>query len=270
MDHDDDINHRTALRLWVTGDLSAAAAIALDGDQAHYLRAVMRRGIGDELLVFNGRDGEWLGRIVALAKSTAQVEPIRQTRPQSQGIDLQLVFAPIKRARMETLVEKSVELGVSALVPVITRRTIVSRLNLDRLTAHAREAAEQTERLDVPAVAAPRALEAVLADWNPDRRLLFCDETGDAPSLATVLQGVEPCPQSWAVLIGPEGGFDPAELDLVRGFPFATRVSLGPRVLRADTAALAALAVFQALRGDWGMARGVSTPATASPDLRQR
>ena len=270
MDQDDDIDHRTALRLWVAGDLAAGAPTMLDGDQAHYLRAVMRRAIGDELLVFNGRDGEWLARIAALSKSAGQLAPIRQTRAQAQGIDLQLVFAPIKRARMEILIEKAVELGASALVPVITRRTIVSRLNLERLSAHAREAAEQTERLDVPALSAPRSLEAVLGDWNPSRRLLFCDETGDAPSLATVLQGVELCPESWAVLIGPEGGFDPAELDLIRGFPFATRVSLGPRVLRADTAALAALAVFQALRGDWGTPRGAVSPANSLLDSRQR
>lgn len=262
MDHDNDIDLRTALRLWVAGDLADGTPVTVDGDQAHYLRAVMRRNIGDELLVFNGRDGEWLVRLAALTKSSAQVLPLRQTRPQEHGIDLQLVFAPIKRARLEILVEKAVELGVSALVPVITRRTVVGRLNLDRLAAHAREAAEQSERLEVPSVAAPRPLEAVLGDWDPARRLLVCDETGEAPSLAAALQGVEPCPQSWAVLIGPEGGFDPAELDLVRRFPFATRVSLGPRVLRADTAALAALAVFQALRGDWGSVRG-GMPAPA-------
>ncbi len=270
MDQLDDSDHRTTLRLWVAGDLVAASPVTLNGDQAHYLRAVMRRSVGDELLVFNGRDGEWLSRLVALSKSGAQIEPVRQTRLQSQGIDLRLVFAPIKRARLEILIEKAVELGVSTLVPVITRRTIVSRLNLDRLSAHAREAAEQTERLDIPAVAAPRSIEAVLNDWEPNRRLLFCDETGSAPSLAAALQEVEPCVESWAVLIGPEGGFDPSELDLVRGFPFATPVSLGPRVLRADTAAIAALAVFQALRGDWGTARGIATSASASIATPQR
>jgi 16S rRNA (uracil1498-N3)-methyltransferase len=264
MDHDDDSDHRTSLRLWIAGDLAAASPVRLDSDQAHYLRAVMRRSVGDEILVFNGRDGEWLGRLVVLSKSGAQVEPLRQTRPQTTSIDLRLVFAPIKRARLEILIEKAVELGVSALVPVITRRTIVSRLNLDRLSAHAREAAEQTERLDVPAVEAPRPLEAVLSDWDHACKLLFCDETGGQPSLGSVLQGAEPCQESWAVLIGPEGGFEPGELDLLRGFPFATAVSLGPRVLRADTAAVAALAVFQALRGDWETSRGEATPAPPS------
>lgn len=270
MDQDDDSDHRTALRLWVAGDLVAANPVALDDDQAHYLRAVMRRSLGDEILVFNGRDGEWVSRIVALSKSGVRIEPVRQIRQQGVGIDLRLVFAPIKRARLEILVEKAVELGVSALIPVITRRTIISRLNLDRLLAHAREAAEQTERLDVPAVAPPRSLEAVLNDWEPSCRLLFCDETGDAPSLAAVLQEVEPCAESWAVLIGPEGGFESSELDLMRGFPFATAVSLGPRVLRADTAAVAALAVFQALRGDWGTTRGEATTASTSIATRQR
>ena len=270
MDQDDDSDHRTTLRLWVAGDLVAANPVALDDDQAHYLRAVMRRSLGDEILVFNGRDGEWVSRIVALSKSGVRIEPVRQIRQQGVGIDLRLVFAPIKRARLEILVEKAVELGVSALIPVITRRTIISRLNLDRLLAHAREAAEQTERLDVPAVAPPRSLEAVLNDWEPSCRLLFCDETGDAPSLAAVLQEVEPCAESWAVLIGPEGGFESSELDLMRGFPFATAVSLGPRVLRADTAAVAALAVFQALRGDWGTTRGAATTASTSIATRQR
>jgi 16S rRNA (uracil1498-N3)-methyltransferase len=270
MSQDDDIDLRRVPRLWLAGDLRAGEAAPLDPQQVHYLRAVMRRNIGDEVLVFNGRDGEWLGRLATLTKTAGRIVLTRATRPQNPGIDLQLVFAPIKRARLEILIEKAVELGVSALVPVITRRTVVSRLNLDRLSAHAREAAEQTERLDVPSVAAPRPLEAVLGAWAPARRLLVCDESGDAPSLAAVLQEPEPCRESWAVLIGPEGGFDPTELDLVRGFPFATAVSLGPRVLRAETAALAALAVFQALRGDWRTARGAATRATAVIDSRQR
>lgn len=269
MDQDDDIDLRRMPRLWLAADLRDGEAAPLDPEQLHYLRAVMRRGVGDEVLVFNGRDGEWVARLDALTKTAGRVVAIRQTRAQTEGIDLQLVFAPIKRARLELLIEKAVELGARALIPVITRRTIVTRLNLERLAAHAREAAEQTERLDVPPVAAPRPLGAVLDAWDPARRLLFCDETGGAPSLAAVLQEGEPCPESWAVLIGPEGGFDPAELDLVRGFPFATPVSLGPRVLRADTAALAALAVFQALRGDWETARGASLSAVPSPS-RQR
>jgi len=257
MEQDEDLDYRRAARLWLSQPLALGAAVTLDSDQAHYLRAVLRQGIGDELLVFNGQDGEWLARIAAITKSTASVVPVRQTRGQTQDIDLHLLFAPIKRARIDAMIEKAVELGVSALQPVITRRTIVSRLNLDRLNAHAREAAEQTERLTLPSVHEPRPLETVLRDWPDNRRLLFCDETGSAPSLGVVLQGVEPCAQSWAVLIGPEGGFDPYELDLLRAFPFVTPVSLGPRVLRADTAALAALAVFQALRGDWDISREI-------------
>jgi 16S rRNA (uracil1498-N3)-methyltransferase len=206
-----------------------------------------------------------LGQIAAISKSSASVVPIHQTRPQSEEIDLQLLFAPIKRARIDIMIEKAVELGVSALVPVITRRTIVSRLNLERLNAHAREAAEQTERLSVPAVLAPQPLDAALKDWPSSRRLILCDESGDAPSIARVLQEVEPCPESWAVLIGPEGGFDPSELDLLRTFPFVTPVSLGPRVLRADTAALAALAVFQALRGDWNLGRVMPRSSSTRP-----
>jgi 16S rRNA (uracil1498-N3)-methyltransferase len=270
MHGEDDIDHRAAARLWVTASLAAGAAIILDADQTHYLRAVLRLGSGAELLLFNGRDGEWLAQIETITKSAAQAVTLRQTRPQPEEIDVQLLFAPIKRARIEILIEKAVELGVSALVPIVTRRTIVARLNLDRLAAHAREAAEQTERLSVPLVWAPQPLETILETWPKERRLLLCDEGGTAPSMVEALQEVEPCPRSWAVLIGPEGGFEPAELDLVRAFPFATPVSLGPRVLRADTAAVAALAVFQAVRGDWGAARTVAPRSRIPCASRQR
>ena len=249
MEQEDDRGYRAIPRLWVSESL--AAPVTLDADQTHYLRAVMRLGAGAELLLFNGRDGEWQAKITSISKNSATAEPMRQTRSQQPEIDLVLLFAPIKRGRVEFLIEKAVELGVSALQPVMTRRTIISRLNLDRLNAHAREAAEQTERLSVPPVLAPLALEAALRNWPEGRRLILCDESGTAPSLGKVLQEAEPCAESWAVLTGPEGGFEPSELDLIRRFPFATPVSLGPRILRADTAALAALAVFQALRGDW-------------------
>jgi 16S rRNA (uracil1498-N3)-methyltransferase len=169
-------------------------------------------------------------------------------RAQQAEADLWLVFAPIKRARIDYLVEKATELGASALVPVITRHTHVERLNLDRLRAHAIEAAEQSERLTVPRIEEPRALDEVLAAWDASRRIMLCDESGTAPPASVALANQNAA--AWAVLIGPEGGFAETELDALRKLPFVSPVSLGPRILRADTAALAGLAVLQALRGE--------------------
>lgn len=251
MARDDEEDERAAARLWVAGDLAEGLAVPLDADQAHYLRAVLRLGPGAELALFNGRDGEWHARIEALGKQSGAAVPLRQSRAQTEDPDLWLVFAPVKRGRIDFLVEKAVELGAGALKPVFTRHTAMTRVNLERLRAHAREAAEQTERLSVPEVAEPETLEKLLAHWPAGRRLVVCDETGTAPDIATVLEGAEPCADGWAVLIGPEGGFAAEELDRLRKLPFVTAVGLGPRILRSDTAALAALAVFQALLGDW-------------------
>jgi 16S rRNA (uracil1498-N3)-methyltransferase len=240
-------------RLHVTTDLAGGLSIGLDPSQAHYVKAVLRLVSGDVVALFNGRDGEWLGRIDGVGKGWCSVMLTEQARPQAHEGDLWLVFAPIKRARIDFLVEKATELGVSELRPVYTERTIVERVNLDRLRANAVEAAEQTERLSVPILREPEPLARLLANWPAQRRLLLCDESGTSPPIAESLRGAPQGP--WAVLTGPEGGFTQTELDALKKLPFVCAVGLGPRVLRADTAALAALAAFQALVGDWQATR---------------
>ncbi len=222
--------------------------LGLPVSQAHYLHHVMRLKAGDELALFNGRDGEWRGRVAGFGKGGCSIAVSAQLRAQETEPDLWLVFAPLKRARIDYLAQKATELGVTALRPVITRLTAVSRVNIDRLRANAVEAAEQCGRLAVPEVFAPVSLSALLADWSADRRLLFCDERGGTP-VAYALQGAPSGP--WAVLAGPEGGFTAAERRQLRDLPFVTAVGLGPRMLRAETAALAALSLWQAHLGDW-------------------
>lgn len=245
-------------RLFVAADLAAGAELALDRDRAHYLRNVLRAAAGESVGLFNGRDGEWRARIASLGKAAATLSVEAQTRPQAPEPDVWLVFAPIKRARIDFVAEKATELGAAALVPVMTRRTVMTRVNTARLRANAIEAAEQTERLSVPAVHEPVALDRLLADWPRDRRILLCAEAGAARPIAEVLrehanhsQMADPrAAGPWAVMTGPEGGLAPAELDGLSKLAFVTAVGLGPRILRADTAALAALACFQAILGD--------------------
>lgn len=236
-------------RLYVTAELSAGVPIGVTAPQTHYLKSVLRLAAGDAVALFNGRDGEWLGHIGEFGKGVASVSVAEQLRPQVLEGDLWLVFAPVKRARIDYLVEKATELGVSALLPVFTQRTIVERVNLDRLTANAIEAAEQTQRLTIPELREPQSLDRALAAWPAGRRLVLCDESGSSRDIVTVLRAEQPGP--WALLTGPEGGFTETELDALKKLPFVCPVGLGPRVLRADTAALAGLAVFQALLGDW-------------------
>ncbi|HWE76554.1 MAG TPA: 16S rRNA (uracil(1498)-N(3))-methyltransferase [Stellaceae bacterium] len=239
---------KISIRLFVSSPLASGVAVELGQEQAHYLKNVMRLGEGDAVALFNGADGEYRARIDRFGKRAASLIAEEQTRLQQAEPDLWLVFAPIKRARIDYLVEKATELGASALVPVVTRHTHVERLNLDRLRAHAIEAAEQSERLTVPHLSEPCALDEVLARWDASRRIMLCDESGKAPPAAAAL--AHQTATSWAVLIGPEGGFAETELDALRKLPFVSAVSLGPRILRADTAALAGLAVLQALRGE--------------------
>jgi 16S rRNA (uracil1498-N3)-methyltransferase len=248
------MTYTTVTRLYSDAALSARAAVTLDDAQTHYLRNVLRLGPGARLTLFNGSDGEWWGEIERLGKTSGVVTLTERRRAPHAEPDLWLVFAPLKRARIDYLVEKATELGASVLVPAITERTVVERLNLDRLGAHAREAAEQTERLTVPQIRKPAALADVLAGWPANRRLLACLESGAAPAIADQLARERPGP--WAVLIGPEGGFSDSELDGLRKLPFVCAVSLGPRVLRADTAAISALSVLQAFLGDWRAGRG--------------
>jgi 16S rRNA (uracil1498-N3)-methyltransferase len=239
-------------RLHVEAPLAAGAAVALGEGQAHYLRAVLRLGAGAAVALFNGRDGEWQAVIESLGKRSAGLLCRTQTRPQRPEPDLWLLFAPIKRARIDFLVEKATELGVARLQPVITRRTMAARLNPARLRAHAVEAAEQCERLTVPDLAEPLPLARCLAAWPAGRRLLLAAEAGPAEPIAAALAAAAAAPAGagWAVLVGPEGGFDPGELDDLHKLPFVSAIGLGPRILRAETAALAALACWQAVLGD--------------------
>lgn len=258
------------IRLFVADDLGPGARIPLGPDPARYLLAVMRRGVGDTLLVFNGRHGEWRTRIAEAGKRGAVLEAEAQARPQTLGPDLDLLIALVKRTRLELIVEKAAELGARRVRLVITRRTNADHANIARLQAIAAEAAEQTGRLDVPEVVAPERLERLLAGWSPDRALVFCDEAGEAEPLLHLLvrgagggggeapEGAAKFRRSAAILIGPEGGFDPAERDGLRAAPFTRPVSLGPRILRADTAAISALTLWQAAAGDWA-----ACPATA-------
>ncbi len=247
------MSERPATRVYMTQRLAAGASIELAPGPAHHLRTVLRLGPGAPVAAFNPRDGEWLCRIGDTGSSQTSLAVERCLRlPEAEG-DLWLLFAPIKRARLDWLVEKATEIGVSALLAVWTRNTQSKRLNLDRLHAHAIAAAEQTERLSVPELHPPAALDAVLAAWPTGRRLIVCDETGAGEPIADALRRLEPGPA--ALLTGPEGGFAETELDYLSKLSFVMRVGLGPRVLRADTAALAALSVFQAIAGDWRRTR---------------
>lgn len=237
------MSERADIRLFVAADLAPAAEIVLNGEQAHYLRAVMRRGPGDRVAVFNGRDGEWRAAIVDLGKRGGHLTLESQSRPQQKARPLDLLFAPVKRAGTEWLVQKATELGAARLRPVLTRRTERARLRLERLQTIATEAAEQCERLDVPVIDEPVELAHLLADWPAGTPLLFCDERAPGPPLLQALADLMP---PAGLLIGPEGGFDPAEREDLLARPAVRQVSLGPRILRAETAALAALATCQA------------------------
>ena len=243
----------SATRLFTEADLSAGTDTELTEAQAHYLRHVMRRDEGAPLLLFNGRDGEWKATLSLRGKKGAAAQVTERTRPQMAEPDIWLCFAPVKRARIDYIAEKATELGIAVLQPVITRHTAVERVNVERLRANAVEAAEQTERLSVPEVRPPVELARLLADWPAGRRLLMADETGGGPPIASVLVGLDEAARAapWAIVIGPEGGFAADELTALRRMKDVTAVGLGPRILRADTAALAALACWQAVVGDW-------------------
>ena len=244
---------RWAARLYVTARLASGVAVELAAKQAHYLRSVLRLGPGAAVTAFNAGDGEWLCHIAEIGRNRVLLTAERRLRPAAPEPDLWLLFAPIKRARLDWLVEKATELGASALLPVWTARTQVERLNLERLRAHAIAAAEQSERLSVPELRSPEALDRVLAAWPVARRLVVCDESGAGEPIKEATARLSPGPV--ALLVGPEGGFAETELDALGKLSFVTRIGLGPRVLRTETAALAGLAAFQAIVGDWRGAR---------------
>ena len=235
------------VRLFVDQPLGQGQAVALSADQAHYLFAVMRLGKGAVVALFNGRDGEWRAEVMEAGKRGGVLVCDSQTKGLQLPPDLWLLFAPIKKARTDFIVEKAAEMGVRRIVPVQTRHTNSERIRQDRLQAHAVEAAEQCGGTFVPEVADLMALDRLLAGWPADRRILWCDEGMLGARVA--LEGLEAGP--WAILIGPEGGFSDGEAAKLRGMPQVVAVSLGPRILRADTAAVAALALWQSVLGDW-------------------
>lgn len=238
-------------RLFVEASLHAASSVPLTEGQAHYLLNVMRLAAGSQVAVFNGQDGEWRATLQPISKKKADLLLVEPLKPQVFTPDVWLVFAPIKHGRIDFLAEKATELGASALVPVMTARTIASRVNTDRLQANAIEAAEQCERMEVPPVREPQSFAQLLAGWPQDRILIYGDETGQGLPPGELLPILPTSASKLAVLVGPEGGFTPAELEQLRQCPFARAISLGPRVLRADTAGLAALTCVMAWRGDW-------------------
>lgn len=236
-------------RLFLEPALTDGARLPLEREQANYLLSVLRMKQDDTVLVFNGRDGEWLAAIAVEGRKQASLTLVRQTRPQPAAPDLHYLFAPLKHARLDYMAQKAVEMGAGVIQPVLTRRTQVSRLNLDRMRANAVEAAEQCGILSLPEIRAERPLEAALEALEPERLLVFCDEAMAQASPVAALAQAQPGPL--AVLIGPEGGFDEGERQRILARPGTLPISLGPRILRADTAAVAALALVQAIRGDW-------------------
>ena len=236
-------------RLYLPGDLDAGVEVDLDRAQDNYLRNVLRLEAGAELLVFNGRDGEWAAELVSGARRGARIRLLRRTRAQPAAPDLTLAFAPLKHARLDYMAQKAVEMGIGTMQPVLTRRTQVARVSLERMWANAIEAAEQCGILSVPVIEQPLPLERWLAALPPERVLIFCDEEAEIPDPLAALARAPAGPI--AVLVGPEGGFDDQERGMLMGRARTVRLSLGPRVLRADTAAVAVLALVQAARGDW-------------------
>jgi len=238
-------------RLYVDAPLAAGAEIALERPQAHYLSRVLRLKAGEAVLVFNGRDGEWQASLAESGKRTVSLAVAAQTRPQTKAPDLHYLFAPLKSARLDYMVQKAVEMGASRLQPVLTRHGQVARVNLERMRANAIEAAEQCGILSLPEIFEPADLTRLLADRDPARTIVFCDEDAEVANPLAALSAVPPR-TPLAVLVGPEGGFAEDERAALLKLPNVVRIGLGPRILRADTAAVAALTIVQAVVGDWG------------------
>ncbi|MGB8817727.1 MAG: 16S rRNA (uracil(1498)-N(3))-methyltransferase [Rhizobiaceae bacterium] len=239
----------TMQRLFITAPLAEGEALAATPEQYNYLANVLRMGEGDELLVFNGRDGEWKARLNLPARKKLLLTPFEQTRPQPVRPDLMFLFAPLKVGRLDYLVQKAVEMGAGIIQPVLTQHTQVHKIGIDRLQANVIEAAEQCGILGVPKVQEPVKLDTLLATWDKSRRIIFCDEDAATNNPLGKLGAIRE--KRLAVLIGPEGGFSANERNTLRTLPFVTPIPLGPRILRADTAAVAAMALVQVVIGDW-------------------
>ena len=236
-------------RLYLPQDLSVQAQVETTPEQAHYLANVLRMREGAQVLLFNGRDGEWLAQVAALSRKGATLSVNERTRPQTPMPDLLYCFAPLKKGRLDYLVQKAVEMGAGILQPVVTQHTQVPKLGLPRLQANVIEAAEQCGILSIPAIREPVKLEVLLKNWHDERMLVFCDEDAPRDNPLAALAGL--AGNRLGLLVGPEGGFSEAEREQLRALPFVVPIPLGPRILRADTAAVAALALLQAAAGDW-------------------
>jgi len=248
-------DEKIATRLFLAAALAQGGSVEIDAAQAHRLWHVLRLVPGAAVAGFNARDGEFFCRVVELGRSRGMLAVEARLRAAEPESDLWLVFAPIKRPRLDWLIEKGTELGVGVFVPVMTARTQPERINRERLAAHAIAAVEQCERLSIPDIREPQPLAALLARWPADRRLIACDETGGGPPIGEALADL-PVGGAAAILTGPEGGFTETELDGLRNLPFVTTAGLGPRVLRAETAALAAVVAYQVVAGNWRITRG--------------
>ena len=239
---------KTTPRLHLDHELAEQRDIALEREQAHYLAGVLRLAPGDAVAVFNGRDGEWLAYLTEVTKKGVRIRCERQVSAVKPPPDIDYCFAPLKHARLDYVVQKATELGARRLRPVITQRTIAERVNLERMRANVIEAAEQCNLVFVPEVTEPLKLPRLVAGWEAGRALIYCDETA---SVANPIAALKACKAPAAVLIGPEGGFTPEEKALLKSLPYVTAISLGPRIMRADTAAVAAMTLVQAALGDW-------------------
>jgi 16S rRNA (uracil1498-N3)-methyltransferase len=238
---------RSAPRLFVSGPLAAGATVTVEGNPAHYLAKVMRLAEGDAVILCDDATGEWAARVVDVRKRAVELETVEKLRGREQVPDFWLCPALLKKDRFDLVLEKATELGVRAIRPVVTRRCVADKLNLDRAHAIVTEAAEQCARTALPEMSPPAALDALLRDWPQDRALFFADELGGAPAAQAFAAHSGPA----ALLIGPEGGFDDAERERIRAHPAARPISLGPRILRGETAAIAAAVLWMATAGDW-------------------
>lgn len=236
-------------RLYVAHDLASGASVEASPEQSHYLSHVLRLGEGAELLLFNGRDGEWLARIEVRTKKSVRLAIAEQTRQQPAHPDLVYCFAPLKQGRLDYMVQKAVEMGAGMLQPVITQHTQIAKPGIERLRANVVEAAEQCGILAVPELREVQKFDSLLAGWDKERRLVFCDEAAETNNPLAALKEIKE--RRLGLLVGPEGGFSQDERRQLHALPFVTPIPLGPRILRADTAAVAALAVIQATIGDW-------------------
>lgn len=241
-------NKKPRTRLYINHEFESGDVHLIDGNQGHYLVNVLRVQTDETLTIFNGIDGEWDARISKVGKGKAKITVGRKIAEQASEPDLWYMYAPVKKARVDYIIQKATELGVSNIMPVVTKRTNLDRIKYEKLVANAIEAAEQSGRMTVPHIEELTSLEDILCDWPDDRALLFCDERGDALQM----KDIKPDFGRWAILVGPEGGFSPEERDMIKSHHNAYAVTLGPRILRADTAAVSALTLWQVFFGDWG------------------